>query len=373
MKFFFINLKMALLARLGDWRCWLLLLLPLLALGARTALAPEETAAPVRVGVVLPEDGGEAFWARLEQRDGLVTQFIRAGEDRARRQVAAGNWDCALLLPEDFETRLEKLDTYHLITLLTAPGSTAYPLVRESAGACLFELMGPGVAERYLLDSGIADGSTIAPMRPRLEERLLDRDRVLVSLETADGRPLDPVALADRGTGSLLAGLTAVVLLVWTLSTALDLGRWLETPYARRLLALRGRSVLLPRLAAAMVPAAWAGSLALWAAGSPGGIPALLAYLLFWSGAALLLCRCRPLLEALPVALPFVPVGAVVLTPVVVEPGVLFPTMGAALRWMPMALYLEGCGGEPGAPGVLAAAGVLLLFLSSYGQSSVSA
>lgn len=362
MSFFCTALKSALLSRLRDWRTWLLLLLPLLVLGARLALAPEETAAPVRVGVVLPPHGGEEFWARLEERSGLVTEFILSDGETARRQVAAGRWDCALLLPEDFERRLERLDSYHLITLLAGPGSTACPLVRESAGACLFELMGPGVAERYLLDSGIADETTIGPMRPRLREQLLERDRVRVSLETADGRALDPVALADRGTDRLLAGLTAVVLLVWTLSTALDLGRWLDSPLARRLLPLRGpTALLLPRLAGALAPALCAGCLALTAAGCPAGIPALLAYLLFWGAAALLLCRRRALLRVMPVLMPFVPAAALLLSPVLADPTVLFPALAPALRWLPLSLFLEACSGQSSAAIALAGAGAIML------------
>ena len=363
MSFIWTSTRAALACRLRDWRTWLLLLLPVLAFGARLALAPEEAAAPVRVGVVLPRSGGEDFWARLEQRSGLVTEFLRTDEETAVRQVAAGRWDCALLLPEDFADRLERLDTYRLVTLLAGPGSTAYPLVREAAAACLFELMGPGVAERYLLDSGIADGDSVVPMRPRLREQLLERDRVLVSLETADGRALDPVALADSGTERLLAGLTAVVLLVWVLFTAMDLGRWLESSSARRLLPLRGRTILLPRLAGALVPALCAGVLALLAAGCPGCIPALPPYLLFWGGAALLLCRSGRLWRALPAVMPFVPAAVLLLTPVLLDPALLFPALAPAARWLPLSLYLDACGGNAGSALLLGAGGLLLLAL----------
>lgn len=63
MNFSFTLFKTALLSR---WRAGLLLLLlPLTAFGARALLPPEEASAPVQVGVVLPEEGGEAFWERL--------------------------------------------------------------------------------------------------------------------------------------------------------------------------------------------------------------------------------------------------------------------------------------------------------------------
>lgn len=367
MSFIWTCLKNALRSQVSGWRTWVLLfLMPLLTFGVRLALPSEEAAAPVRVGVVLPESGGEEFWDRLERRGGLVAEFIPADEGQARRQVAAGRWDCALILPEDFESRLSRQDVYELFTLLVGPGSAAYPLVRESAAACVFELIGPGVARRYLLDSGIADEDTIGGMDPRLNRRLLDRERVLVSMETADGRALSPIALADSGVDGLLAGLTAVVLLVWALFTAMDLGRFLDSPFARRLLPLRGApALLLPRMAGALAPALCSGALALLALDRPWAyIPALVPYLLFWGAAALVLCRRRALWGALPAVMPFAPVLALLFSPVLVDPSVLFPALAPAVRWAPVSLYLGACGGRWGDALVLAAAGLLLMGLS---------
>lgn len=265
MSFFRTCFTTALRSRLSDWRTWaLLLLLPAAAFGARALLPAEEVSTPVQVGVVLPAEGGEDFWSRLERRGGVVVTFRRSDEERARRRVATGRWDCALVLPEDFEDRLARQDAEGLFTLLIGPGSAVYPMVRENAAACAAELLSPGMAEDYLLDSGIADETELEDVRPRLQETLLDRDRVLVSLETSDGRPLDPFSLADSGVTGLLSGAVAVLLLVGTLLTAIDLGRWLDSPVARRLLPLRGRfSLLLPRLAAALLPLLCAGALAL--------------------------------------------------------------------------------------------------------------
>ena len=138
MSFFTAQLRQSLLAQLFSRRTWLLAaLLPLITFGVRLALPPSEAAAPVQVGVVLPREGGGAFWEKLEERSGLVTVFLPANEEEARRQVACGQWDCALVLPDDFHRRLEELDTYGLFTLLTGPGSTVYPMVREAAASCV--------------------------------------------------------------------------------------------------------------------------------------------------------------------------------------------------------------------------------------------
>lgn len=360
MSFFTAQLRQSLLAQLGSRRTWLLAaLLPLITFGVRLALPPSEAAAPVQVGVVLPREGGREFWEKLEERSGLVTVFLPAEEEEARRQVASGRWDCALILPGDFDQRLKELDTYGLFTLLTGPGSTVYPMVREAAAACVAELAAPAVAEGCLLDSGIVNREELEQVRPRLEKELEDRDRVLVRLETADGRALDPIQLADSGIDSLLAGLTAVALLIWALLAAMDLGGWLDSPAARRLRPLRGtQALLLPRLAGALCPALCSGALALLALERPlACLLALVPYLLFWGAAALALARCRPAWTALPVLMPFVPAAALLLSPVLVDLSLLFPALGPVSRWMPVTLYLRACRGSWGDGLALAAAG----------------
>ena len=366
MSFFTAQLRQSLLAQLFSRRTWLLAaLLPLITFGVRLALPPSEAAAPVQVGVVLPREGGGAFWEKLEERSGLVTVFLPANEEEARRQVACGQWDCALVLPDDFHRRLEELDTYGLFTLLTGPGSTVYPMVREAAASCVAGLIAPAVAEGYLLDSGIVAREELEEVRPRLEEGLEDRDRVLVRLETADGRALDPIELADSGIDTLLAGLTAVALLIWALLSAMDLGGWLDSPAARRLRPLRGtQALLLPRLAGALCPALCSGALALLALERPLACQlALIPYLLFWGAAALALARWRAAWTALPVLMPFVPAAALLLSPVLVDLSLLFPALEPASRWMPVTLYLRACGGSWGDGLALASAGGGLLAL----------
>ena len=348
-------------------RTWaLLVLLPLLSFGAAGLMPVQEVSAPVQVGVVLPKEGGEGFWQRLEERSGLVVVFHTAQADQATRQVAAGRWDCALILPEDFQSRLDRRDLEGLFTLLTGPGSAVYPLVRETVSACVAECVSPGMAEDYLLDSKIVSEEDIEAVRPRLNQVLLDQDRVQISLETVGGVPLDPLTLADSGVSNLLIGLTAILLLIWVLFTAMDLGRWLTSPLARRLVALRGESaLLLARLGAALVPALLAGAMALLAVERPlASTLALIPYLLVWGAAARVLGRRRPRWGPLPGLMPFIPVLGLILSPVLVDVSVLFPALGPAVRWMPITLYLKTCGGSWRDGLVLAAAGAALLTLA---------
>ena len=349
--------------RLADWRAWaMLLLLPAITFGVARLLPAEEVSAPVQVGVVLPETGGGEFWRRLEARGGLVVVFHKADYEKAERLVAAGRWDCALVLPEDFEDRLTAGELEGLFTLLIGPGSVVYPMVRETVTACVSERVSPAMAGDYLLQSGILDETGLKEARPRLDQVLLERDRVLVSMETTDGHPLDPLALADSGVSSLLSGLTAVMLSIWALFTAMDLGRWLDSPFARRLAPLRGRlSLLLPRLAAALLPALCAGALAVEC--PLAAVLALVPYLLFWGAAAMALALWSPAWNALPALIPFVPALGLLLSPTLLDLSTLFPALAPAVRWNPVTLYLRACGGSWGDGLLLAAAGAAVLAL----------
>ena len=363
MRFLFTGFQSALTVQLSRKRVWLLFLL-LLAAGAVRLLPGEEVSAPVQVGVVLPEEGGGDFWERLQVRGGLVVTFLPASLEQAERQVGLGRWDCALVLPEDLSARLARGDREGLFTLLTGPGSTVYPLVRETASACAAECLSPGMAEDYLLDSGIFQEGEVEAVRPRLHEVLLDRDRVLVSMETLDGAPLDPIALADSGLSRLAAGGTAIFLLAWSLLAAMDLGRWLDSPFARRLAPLRGTSaLLLPRLAAAMLPALCAGALALGLAVDGAGpyVLALVPYLLFCGGLALTLARSPRAWGAVPVLLPVLPAAGLLLSPVLLDPALLFPALAPLSRLLPVTLYLGACGGHWTDGLLLAAVGAVLM------------
>lgn len=118
-----------------------------------------------------------------------------------------------------YQRRTDRQELEGLFTLLTGPGSAAYPLVRETVSACVAECISPAMAEGYLLDSGILTEAEAVQARPRLRESLLERDRVLVALETWGGAPMDPLALADRGVDDLLAGAAAVLALAWAAET----------------------------------------------------------------------------------------------------------------------------------------------------------
>ena len=140
MRYFLLSLGLSLRAQLRRRRFWLgLVLVLILGFALRWAAGQNQPdAAPVQAGVVLA-DGGEDFWEALEVRGGGLVHFIRTDEETARAKVASAQWDCALLLPDDFDGRLAAGETEDLATLLTGPGSTVYPLIRETAAAAPLE------------------------------------------------------------------------------------------------------------------------------------------------------------------------------------------------------------------------------------------
>ena len=356
MRYFLLSLGLSLRAQLRRRRFWLgLVLVLILGLVLRwTEGQTQPDTAAVQAGVVLA-GGGEAFWEALEVRGGGLVHFIRTDEETARAKVASAQWDCALLLPSDFDGRLAAGETEDLVTLLTGPGSTVYPLIRETAAAALLELSSARLAADYLLSSGIAGETSPEDIAPRLRETLPQAQRVRIEIEMLEGRPLTGVSLAGDSLSCILRGSLAAALLVWTLFSAVDLGRWRQSGAARRMRPCLGDSLLgLPRLLAALIPGFLLGAAGIAAAG--GAIRsalALLPYLGAVGALALLLAAFRPVWRALPAVIPFAAASVFVLSPVFVDVTLLFPRLRPLSRWLPVTLYLEGCEGDGTALGRL--------------------
>lgn len=344
MRYFLLSLALSLRAQLRSRRFWLALLLTLSAgLLLRWTAHPVSTAGAVQVGVVL-SDGGEPFLDALTRRSGGAVAFISADEPTARAKVAASRWDCALILSEDFSDRLSSASLTDSITLLTGPGSTVYPLVRETAAATLLELTTSRIAADYLRSSGVADEI--------LPEDLPRPRRVQIEMETLTGLPLDELKLVEESYSRIFRGVIAAALLVWTLFAAVDLGRWLGTGAARRMRPGLGFVLLtLPRLLSAMLPALLFGIVGLLASGASAGLWGVLSlalYLAALTALALPLASVRPLWTALPAVIPFAAASVFFLSPVFVDPTLFFPQLAPLCRWLPVTLYLQG--GEGSSP-----------------------
>lgn len=369
MRYLLLSLVFSLRSQLRSGRFWLAMLLAI-ASGVliRSTVQPEGRDGAVQVGVVLPAGGGEDFWEALAGRDGGLVRFIRTDEETARRKVASSQWDCALVLPEDFSSRLARSDLEEAVAVFTGPGSAVYPLVRETAASVLLKLASPQIAADYLRASGISGELDSVEAEALLRETLPQIRQVQIVPETLDGRPMDQLTLAGKSFSRIFRGSLAAALLVWTLFAAVDLGLWRQTGTARRMAPCLGGALLtLPRLLAALIPALLFGGAGLLAGGQGGtGVFALIPYLAALGALALVLASFRPLWRALPAVIPFAAVSVFVLSPVFVDMTMFFPRLRPLAQWLPVTLYLRGCEGDLPAMGrllvltVVLAAAVLL-------------
>lgn len=338
-------------------RTWAALLLVFVfAAAARYAASPTQESA-VRVGVVLPEQGGELFWDGLEQREDLAVSFIRSDEETVHQMVAVSRWDCGLLLAEDFEERMEEGSYDKLITLVIGPGSAAYPLVRETVAAVIARQASPQIAGEYLISSGIMDKSGLSAAYPRLFQTLPESQQVSIELETLDGGPLPMQTLAERGTNQALRGVLALGLMVWMLLTAMDLGRWKESPAVRRMRPYQGGiALLVPRLLSAELLAFCGGTLGILvstASPTAASVVSLIPYLAALGALALLLADTQHAWKNIATLLPLVVVAGFVLSPMLVDITLLYPKLAPLSRWFPVTLYLQSSHGEMAAAGKL--------------------
>lgn len=358
-----LRLELGRLLRLR--RTWAALLLVFIFAAATRCMAAPAQETAVRVGVVLPEKGGELFWDGLEKREDSVVSFIRSDENTVLQMVAVSRWDCGLLLAEDFEERMAAGDYDKLLTLVIGPGSAAYPLVRETAAAVIARQALPQIAGEYLISSGIMDESTLDAAYPRLFQILPESQQVGIEVETLHGERLHMQALTERGTDQTLRGVLALCLMTWMLLTAMDLGRWKETPAARRMRPYqKDIALLMPRLLSAVLLAFCGGTLGLLAStvsSAFASVASLIPYLTALGALALLLADTRHLWKNIPTLLPFAVAAGFVLSPGFVDITLLYPKLAPILNWLPVTLYLQSSYGE------VAAAGKMLVIAGGIG------
>ena len=110
--------------------------------------------------------------------------------------VSANRWDCGLIAEEDMAQRLASGERKGLVTLVTGPGSTVYPLVRETAAAALTWQAAPQIAEEYLISRSIVPPEdALKGYRP-----LPETAQVAIRMETTERSRLPPENLVRQGT-----------------------------------------------------------------------------------------------------------------------------------------------------------------------------
>ena len=343
MRFFFSVFTASLRQRMRRISVWVvLLLLPCMIFAIHKALPDQSVTAPVTVGVALPEEGGEQLWAALENRSGTVLSFVKADSDTIDRNIAAGRWDCGVIVDEDFTDLLEDMDTDRIFTLRIGEGSTVYPLVRETVAACMAALVTEPIARDYLQDTGIPADSQ------RLTQVLSAEERVEVTMVTADGTPMHPFQLGGRSVQRILYWLIGAMVLVWLLLAAHDLGRWSRSGSAKRMLGARSLTLLLcGRMAAQWLLILLPGWLTMLSIGGGfAGCVAVLCYSLFWSSVGIIVAHIPAIWQSIPVLPPFAVVLSLLFGGALLDLGNLLPALSPICTHIPGSLFLRLCSGE---------------------------
>lgn len=341
MKFFLYAFRNDLLQQLRSWRNWLMaLLLPALTAALVLGLPQQEIAAPVQVGVVLPDGQGEAFWDHVSARSDAIVTFVRCDEDTMRAKVATGQWDCGMILDRDFDERLEALDTERVITFCTGPGSTVYPVVQETAAAAVLDLISEDMALEYMEKNGIED---IYHLETLGEDR-----RVLISMQTRTGDTLLTYELADKQLGGIILGCLGLVLMIWALFGAMDLGKWISMSCVKRFLMVRDRRVLLLSRGGAMLCVSLLGG-AVAVCLIPQRLMALISLIPYcvsiWA-MALLMGRVKAVWSALPSLMSAVTVLSLLTSPILFDFSGLNPVLDAVMNWLPLNQFLHAAQGD---------------------------
>lgn len=341
MAHFLYSFRLELLRRSRAKGSILFLVLALL-LSVCVVLAPNSKDAMIEVGLVLPPSG-EALEELILERSSQLVRFIPTDEETLDKKVLTGQWDCGLVAHRDFAEKLEELDTKSLFILKTGPGSTVYPLIRETVAACVIELTAPEVAREYLVEKGV-DPSTLDQRLKALEA---SAQRVEVVLQTLEGDELEPLDLTASGIRRLLRGLTAVLAMLWGLYLTGDLGRFLSSDTGIRLRTLRSATaLLLPRLCAALLPVLlWGCALLGWLDGWRAAL-CFLPFLGVVLGLGLTVPRCKGLWQSVICVIPFLVLGSLLLEPVLIDVQSLFPRLAPWLGWLPVTLFCRGCDGQ---------------------------
>lgn len=330
-----------------------LLLLPAAVVLWGVLLPPDTLEQPLEVGLCpprQPSQTAQALCQALCRDTGGSVRFVVSDPDTARDRVAGGVWDCAFLLEEDFDRRLE--EGRAPVELIVSQGSLIAGLAREAVAAALIQVSTPRLAGEYLAGSGLMDDQEQAA---RQVEAILRNDSPMEVLRV-DGGASEPATLAQSTAAPLVRGLTGLLLLCHGLLTAAALRRFRRGEWYRRAVSVAGAPRLLVSvLAARVLLPLCAGALALAAGGLllPGlkGLGWELACLALFQLAliplALLLSRLPGVETLTGVCLPYVVVACLLLCPVLFDAGRLVPQLYPLTRALPLTWYLTAADGAP--------------------------
>lgn len=337
-----------------------LLLCPVVILAGLMLMPEEDRQAEVLVGVAFAreDETTQALWESLEKQNGDLVTFCRADPEEIERKVAAGQWECGFLFPEDLSGRMDDGDWEELVTLVATESSLLYRPVAEQVTAALLEQGWDEIGEGYLEELGIP-GEITAPLR----EVLPEEDWVAIEILSVGGSAVSGETKDVIPYESLLTGIVGLWLFMAALLAGGELHGWLRSPYARYSLPGTGLwGLLLPKWVVLSLAGLIAGLGGLLLAGASGrAVLGLGLYVPVLSLLSLWLALLPVTEKGLPVLLPVVPLASAVLSPLLVDVSRMVPALEPVSCCLPLTGYLRFVRGE--------GAGLLLVQLAGIGSA----
>jgi len=236
-----------------------LILLPALTLALQKALPDSAVSTPLVVAFVAEDEAGEDLYEILCENENSAVGFTLETADDGRNKVATGIYDCAIVCGEDFGEKLQAGETEKLIRVVISDNSVAYTVVEEAVAAAVIRLSAPMEAERYLLKKDIITETMVPGLQSRLNETLLDEERVHVLVRNENKEDLTVSAVAHNTLRRLLILPSLLILPVWLVFAVADAIKRVQSPFGKRLRSARPSTALLfPTLCALLVTMATA-------------------------------------------------------------------------------------------------------------------
>ena len=322
-----------------------LLLLPAAVLLWGVLFPPETLEQPVEVGLCPPQQSSataQALCGALLEDTGGYVRFVVSDPDTARERVAAGIWDCAFVLAEDFDAVLDRGGAP--IRVVVSQGSVLSGPAREAVACALLQVRAADLTGEYLAGSGLmADGEEAV----RQVAEMLHNDRPMTVIRV--GGAAQGTALAQTTAAPLVRGLAALLLLCCALMAGAELRRARQSPWYVRAAGVAGQSRLLLFFLSgwAVLPLAvcalalTAGTLLLPGFGNLGEeLACLLLYQAALIPLALVFSRVPGAEELTGVCLPYAVIACVLLCPIFFDAGLLVSTVYPLSRALPPTWYL---------------------------------
>lgn len=360
MRFFWVSFKTELAIRFKSRSNMLFCLIAVIITVIMLAFSGQENQASIQVGIQIPH-GEEDFCQVLQEKSGRIIEFVPADEQMMDKKILSGDWDCGLIIPDDFTKRLEALDLEKIIVIKKGPASAVYPLVEEVVCAAVIEWISPYLAQDYLHEMGVEDVSVMDTYSKWERED----GWVKVEMATYTGEPLQTVGILHSVKNHIFSGLAAIFILVWGLYLSVDLGRWLQSFAAVRFCSVCSvAQLLIPKLSASLLPVCVWGSVFFCLMGCGViGLAALAAFMLVVMALSMVISRFPALWQSVIALIPFQVMASLLLEPVLLDTAILFPKVAAITKWFPVSLFLRAYGGEISSLCVLLAESVILIVL----------